>query len=386
LYGYSPEELIGMCITILIPSLETITTSNNDNKDNDNKDNDNKENDMEIDKKVELNSSSKLDIEKIDKMKFYGSKSKNGGNFPIIGKISLQTIQEESLEDQTHYRLKIISIPTIAGVITTFKTGIIQSCNTEFVKYLFGVGAHELIGKRHIESLLPQFPKLIEYLASERALVEGIVISEHAFRRAAAYISNLFIYTHGHSKDFSNVSISGQGPSGIIAVHRDGTEFDVDIQMRVVESPDEPLHALWITYDRNVNFGKEQSFDVYGGGITPIHERQEEILGQSKQEDEKEEGEEEKFTRSKFIAAGGKPPSPDNRRISTPPSISPAPEPIDPLLYSAITLAKKISDFVILENMGSGAYGQVNLAYNKNDVEKVFFLIYYLMHVYGYHN
>ncbi|CAB4394228.1 uncharacterized protein OCT59_010909 [Rhizophagus irregularis] len=359
LYGYSPEELIGMCITVLIPSLETITTSNNDNGNDD----------MEIDKRVESNSSSKLDIDKIDKTKFYGSKSKNGGNFPIIGKISLQTIQEDSRDDQTYYRLKIISIPTIAGVITTFKTGIIQSCNTEFVKYLFGVGAHELIGKRHIESLLPQFPKLIEYLASERALVEGIVISENAFRRATAYISNLFIYTHGHSKDFSNVSISGQGPSGIIAVHRDGTEFDVDIQMRVVESPDEPLHALWITYDRNVNFGKEQSFDTYGG-ITPIYERQEEILGQSKQEDKNEEEEEEKFTRSKFIAAGGKPPSPDNRRISSPPSILPVPESFDPSSYSALTFAKTINDFVILENMGSGAYGQVNLAYNKNDPEK----------------
>ncbi|GBC03202.1 hypothetical protein RclHR1_05010002 [Rhizophagus clarus] len=358
LYGYSPEELIGMCITTLIPSLDTITIPNNGN--------------MELDKEVELNlSRPKLDIDKIDKTKFYGSKSKNGGNFPIIGKI-LQSIQEESHDDQIYYRLKIISIPTIAGVITTFKTGIIQSCNSEFVKYLFGVGAHELIGKRHIESLLPQFPKLIEYLASERALVEGIVISEHAFRRAAAYVSNLFVYTCGHSKDFSNVSISGQGPSGIIAVHRDGTEFDVDIQMRVVESPDEPLHALWITYDRNVNFGKEHSLDVYGG-ITPIYERQEEILSKSEQEDKEEEREEEeKFTRSKFIAAGGKPPSPDNRRISSPPSISPLPEPelFDAMLYSAITLTKTIDDFVILENMGSGAYGQVNLAYNKNNPEE----------------
>ncbi|RIA96871.1 kinase-like domain-containing protein [Glomus cerebriforme] len=367
LYGYSPEDLIGMRITTLIPALETIKSSHNDIVNNN----------MDIDEKLQL------DIDKINKIKFYGSRSKNGGNFPIIGKISLQSIQEESCDDQTQcmlYRLKIISIPTIAGVITAHKTGIIQSCNSEFVKYLFGVAAHELIGKRHIETLLPQFPQLIGYLATEKALVEGIVINEYSFRRAAAFISSLVVCTHG--KDFSNASISGQGPSGIIAVHRDGTEFDVDIQMRVIESPDEPLHALWITYDRNVNFGKEQPSD--DNGIFPIHEEKEEYLDHyvsenfkiSKQEDRKENEEEgEKFPLSKFIAAGGKPPplkqiSPDNRRISTPPSISPAPEPFDPMLYSAITLTKNINDFVILDNMGSGAYGQVNLAYNKKDTEK----------------
>ncbi len=77
MYDYLPKELIGMCITKLIPAFETVGSSHDDNDDN-----------MDIDRTFEFNSSrSRLDIEKINKTKFYGSRSKNGGNFPIIGKM-----------------------------------------------------------------------------------------------------------------------------------------------------------------------------------------------------------------------------------------------------------------------------------------------------------
>nr|CAG8484126.1 10630_t:CDS:10 [Entrophospora candida] len=258
------------------------------------------------------------------------------------------------------YGLKIISIPTIAGVITSHATGVIQSCNSDFVKYLFGVGAQELIGKKNIDKLLPQFPHLLKFLESESGLVEGIVISENAFRRAAASSSvatsptNLFLY-NTHQRDYSSAAsitstsstsfpFSSHSPSGIIAVHRDGTEFDVDIQMRVLEAPDEPLHALWITYDL---------------------------------EERKEEGEEEEsFGLSKFIAAGGKPSlsgklsSVESHQIITPPSILPNSGSFDNIRYSALTLSKSINDFQIIGILGSGAYGEVKLAYNKNDPEK----------------
>ncbi|CAG8513026.1 4586_t:CDS:2, partial [Scutellospora calospora] len=342
LYGYTPEEIIDMNVTSLIPALEIIT-SNDMNR-------------MDIDDKSDIDSSNtRLDIEQINKTKYYGSRSKNCAKFPIIGKISMKSLQE-NMQDQDSiiYRLKIISMPTIAGVITAHATGIIQSCNSVFVKYLFGVGSQELIGKRHIESLLPQFPRLIDILASERSLVEGVLISENAFRRAAISISTISKnnFPISHTKDFSTTSLSTQGPSGIIAVHRDGTEFDVDIQMRVVESPDEPLHALWITYDRNANFAKEQSY------IDSV----EKLVTSRSVDDENIQEEKENFHISKFIAAGGKPPISthisSDRQIMTPPAMSPAPVPFDPMLYSAITLGKTIDDFEILDNLGQGAYGQ----------------------------
>ncbi|CAG8621218.1 13365_t:CDS:2 [Gigaspora margarita] len=359
LYGYTPEEIVGMRVTTLIPALEVIPLIENNNNMNINNAN------------VSSSPDTRLDIEQINKTKYYGSRSKNCAKFPIIGKISMPSIQEEMYDQEsTIYRLKIISMPTIAGVITAHATGIIQSCNSVFVKYLFGVGSHELIGKRYIESLLPQFSRLMDILASERSLVEGVLISENAFRRAAASISatstNKVLYSH--TKDFSSTSQSIQGPSGIIAVHRDGTEFDVDIQMRVVESPDEPLHALWITFDRSANFAKEPSYfdNVYN------HSERFEInrhLG-----DEKIQEEKENFNISRFIEVGGKPPIStslsSDRQIITPPVMSPAPEPFDPMSYSAITLGKTIDDFEILDNLGQGAYGQVKLAYNKNDNEK----------------
>ncbi|RHZ56303.1 hypothetical protein Glove_402g55 [Diversispora epigaea] len=362
LYGFSPEEIIGKCVTTLIPALETVRFNESD--------------DTNFDDTMDLTKlSSRLDIDRINKTKFYGSRSKNGANFPIIGKISTQSIPEESQQGNNSsiiYRLKIISIPTIAGVITTHSTGIIQSCNTDFVKYLFGVGAQELIGKRRIKSLLPQFPQFIEILSSERPLDEGIVISESSFRRAAAMISapQNDLLPYNHSKDFSSSTITGQGSSGIIAVHRDGTELDVDIQMRVVESPDEPLHALWITYDRNANFAKEQNDDSVVQSPVDISKKIDKV------NDEKVNGDEnEKFPLSKFIEAGGKPmpsvgSSSVNGKISAPPLISPTPEYIDPSQYSAITLKKTVDDFKILDKLGAGAYGQVNLAYNKNDPEQ----------------
>ncbi|CAG8507435.1 1919_t:CDS:2 [Diversispora eburnea] len=366
LYGFSPEEIIGKCVTTLIPALETVRFNEAD--------------DTNIEDTVDLTTLyTRLDIDKINKIKFYGSRSKNGANFPIIGKISTQSIPEESQQENHSsiiYRLKIISIPTIAGVITTHSTGIIQSCNTDFVKYLFGVGAQELIGKRRIKSLLPQFPRFIEILSSERPLVEGIVISESAFRRAASMISvpQNDLLPYNHPKDFSSSTITGQGSSGIIAVHRDGTELDVDIQMRVVESPDEPLHALWITYDRNANFAKEQNDDnVYKPLVLPPADIPRKINNVN---NEKANGDEdEKFPLSKFIEAGGKPmlsvgSSSVNGQISVPPLISPTPEYIDPNQYSAITLKKTVNDFKILDKLGAGAYGQVNLAYNKNDPEQ----------------
>ncbi|RIB02649.1 kinase-like domain-containing protein [Gigaspora rosea] len=342
LYGYTPEEIVGMRVTTLIPALEVIPSPD-----------------------------TRLDIEQINKTKYYGSRSKNCAKFPIIGKISMPSIQEEMHDQEsTIYRLKIISMPTIAGVITAHATGIIQSCNSVFVKYLFGVGSHELIGKRYIDSLLPQFPRLIDILASERSLVEGVLISENAFRRAAASISatstNRVLYSH--TKDFSSTSQSTQGPSGIIAVHRDGTEFDVDIQMRVVESPDEPLHALWITYDRSANFAKEPPY------FDNVDNRSERFEISRHLGDDKIQEEKENFNISRFIEVGGKPPIStslsSDRQIITPPVMSPAPEPFDPMSYSAITLGKTIDDFEILDNLGQGAYGQVKLAYNKNDNEK----------------
>ena len=165
--------------------------------------------------------------------------------------------------------------------------------------------------------------------------------------------------------DSSTASVSGQGPSGIIAVHRDGTKFDVEIQMRVVESPDELLHVLWITYDRNANFVKDQSSDV-NGTLINYERRREEYVSEdfkSSKEDKKEQDEEEEnFPLSKFIAAGGKPPplkhiSSDNRKITTPPAMSPAPR-------------------------NSGYFGTRSLwsskvSIYKNDPEKVFIIMMY---------
>ncbi|CAG8638345.1 3417_t:CDS:2, partial [Paraglomus occultum] len=128
-----------------------------------------------------------------------------------------ETANEPGSDAVDVYRFKIVSISPIVGVVAAYSLGIIQACSTDLAEYLFGT-------------------------------IEGTVIPESAFRHTAILLKS----TYSNDVSSTKLSTSPCGPSGITTVHRDGTEFSVDIQMRVVEYADEPLRALWITYDRSL--------------------------------------------------------------------------------------------------------------------------------------
>jgi len=150
--------------------------------------------------------------------------------------------------------------------------------------------------------------------------------------------------------------------------------------MRVVESSNEPLHALWITYDRSLEMVPSEN-DKARPAIADSKKEDETKTEEAMQREETVDDEqsnsddEEKFPMSKFLAAGGKPPTqvaedgalPD----ANPPVVSSGEESFDPCLYSAVTHAKTIDDYKILRILGEGAYGVVKLAYNMKDPEKV---------------
>jgi hypothetical protein len=166
----------------------------------------------------------------------------------------------------------------------------------------------------------------------------------------------------------------GQPLPPIVAVHRDGAFFEVHLQMRLVDSSEESLIALWITFDRAKVFSKHghtagvEHDKTTSGDLSPLFEGQ--LLDLPETPDDK----------PKIPMAAPKPihitkspkgVDPTNIIAMTPP-ISETPPP-SMCKYSALDSTSKqcIEDFVIVHSLGQGAYGHVNLAYNKATPNKV---------------
>jgi hypothetical protein len=123
--------------------------------------------------------------------------------------------------------------------------------------------------------------------------------------------------------------------------------------MRLVDSADEKLIALWITFDRSKVFSKHghtaavENDKATAGDLSPV------IEGQAMELAHTPEG-----------------VDPTNIIASTPPTA--ATPPLSMRKYSALNLGspQSIDDFVILHSLGQGAYGHVDLAYNKNTPNK----------------
>ncbi|ROW12274.1 hypothetical protein VMCG_00448 [Cytospora schulzeri] len=299
--------------------------------------------------------------------------------------------------------LRISSFPHIAGIVVVDPVSLtIKSSNSVFCGALFG---HEKPDGMPINSLLPNFDRVLRILTEEDGvhLVDGIVVPEHSFRKASAFL--------GLREGRPDAASTFLRPEGLPAKHRDGTELKIDVQMRVVKSEkqtmlhEEPLveadedesaiaedqfpvtqtemvFALWITYSRHIHATKSNlgaASPLLSGTATPLRQpspgqasvpvpsdlplsdsdepkkepRPSSMFGKSIKEaalnaaakltgsrasdKEKTESKHEKQTKTS---------------ISSISSISKAVEPTK----------KVIDDFVILEEMGQGAYGQVKLA------------------------
>ncbi|KAG0267459.1 hypothetical protein DFQ27_008750 [Actinomortierella ambigua] len=280
LYGYDFLELLGRSITTLIPGLETIQS---------------------VDPETSF---ATLDVHQINVIKFFGSRSKNGSTFPIICRVlnpsdnidpEANPFQFDS-DQMDGYLLRIISMPAIAGVVTLHASGMIQSANTVFTKYLFGYPAKELIEKKAMSDLIPQFAPILEKLLEPRDdalptdhlhLTDGAVVTATIIRRTAAEVRkpsvlspDFFVkpkpeevsgtqasstnkQTSAFKRNFGMSSLMKKdnpgfiSNSGIVGLHRDGTPLDIDVQIRMIESPQGPMFAVWITYDREISFARE---------------------------------------------------------------------------------------------------------------------------------
>ncbi|KAL0631805.1 serine/threonine protein kinase [Maublancomyces gigas] len=284
----------------------------------------------------------------------------------------------EPLPDQR--ALRVSSFPHIAGVIVLSALTLrITSSNTVFSAALFGqlnpVGLE-------ISELIPQFDRILRLLIEEDkiSLVDGVVVPEHAFRKAKATIA----LRDGKEDAIAVFSRS----NGISARHRDGAELKVDVQMRVVmsESKDEGfqdpregvsekgqiVYALWITYSRHLHAA---SLDASGTARRPLTPPKRPSPGQTSTSiipDSPKSDSPISMLRDQLEAIQQSPTPPSSDDESQPPKTAKAAS-ITSTPNNGMSKRKKaISDFVILEEMGQGAYGQVKLArYKRNHAKRV---------------
>ncbi|KAI7787937.1 hypothetical protein LA080_013242 [Diaporthe eres] len=334
-----------------------------------------------------------IDYAQIAKRKYYTCRNSDRINIPAtINQVPGKT------------ELRISSFPHIAGIIVVDPASLtVKSSNSVFCGALFG---HEQPNGMDIKSLLPGFDKVLRILTEQDGLllVDGIVVPEHSFRKAYAFL--------GLREGRPDATNSFLRPEGLPAKHRDGTELKVDVQMRVVKSEKqtmlheetvaeasdgesavtedefpvtqtEMVFALWITYSRHIHATRSNlgaASPLLSGTATPLRQPSPgqtpaptpaELHLSDSDEPKKEPKPTSNFTRSIKDAAlsaaakitGAKAPekAQDEDKQENPP----APKTAEP------SHKKSIEDFAILEEMGQGAYGQVKLARYKDSGKKV---------------
>jgi protein-serine/threonine kinase len=315
-----------------------------------------------------------LDYEKISETRTFTARTSNSINIPV-------TVEQLSGEPT----FRVSSFPHIAGIIVlSASTLAVSSSNTVFSSALFGQPHPDGL---HITELIPGFDRILHVMTDEDKieLVDGIVIPEHSFRRARA----LLAMREGKA-DAAAVFLR---PSGLPALHSDGAEIMVDVQMRVVKSEKstmrygehaiteetdaqenspspELVYALWVTYSRHLhatNHGTGPVTPLISRPGTPPHQpspgqSMNVVTPQDMDTDESRTGPAHVSLLTKQIQEAMKPSitlTPKSKEASNDVEAKEPPK------------KKTINDFVVLEDMGQGAYGQVKLCRYKKNSSKV---------------
>lgn len=313
-----------------------------------------------------------LDYDAIADTRTYTAKTKSGISVPV-------TVDQLSGEST----FRISSFPHIAGIMVLNSTTLqISSSNAVFSNALFGQASPDGL---HIADIIPGFDKILDLLTAEDQikLVDGIVIPEHSFRRARAVLG----FREGKS-DAASIFLR---PTGLPARHRDGSEIMVDVQMRVVKSEKsaphieeeviaeeeeleeiksretEVVYALWITYSRQLHaaaYNPSAAPPAISRPATPPHQPspgQSSNLPTPMAVDGNEENRNPVSLLTQVIKGGVSVVAATAEGFLS--RTSPGSDGEDK--------KKTIDDFVILEEMGQGAYGQVKLCRYKQSSNNV---------------
>ncbi|CEG71225.1 Putative CAMK/CAMKL/PASK protein kinase [Rhizopus microsporus] len=188
MYGYKANEIIGKPVNCLVPALAKEERDDN--------------------------------LEKIDRLKFFGSLSSKGVYFPAI--LNLNRHVAIGNDDLANFVVKITSLPSISGSITfNLSTGLILQMNTLPAKYLFGYTSVDMIiNKLTVNELIPQLPTLIENMLKNNLMTANY----EQCRKLSSSDSLFYVY------------------------HRDKSKFIVELEIKIVDK--DSVH-VWVTFDRS---------------------------------------------------------------------------------------------------------------------------------------
>jgi hypothetical protein len=335
----------------------------------------------------------RLDIERINSLKFFGSHNANKITFPVITRI------QESRGNQDMHLTKIISMPTVAGLFTILMDGTIKSYNAAFTRYLFGYDLSSIL-EQNIVKLLPQFPHLFLGLQAQKRLRTGDRLShETCYSIYAKYSpSTTYFADTDHHDDY------------FLAVHRDSTILQIQLQLKMINRDE---IALWIEFDRRKKSRTSkptiEERNLQNALAPVIQEIQLETLQVAKSEEEvpvqparrpKPLGTVSSFgSASKKVVRVQEPTdvqvhryTEDNklstprdpnallpRRISFATVVAPHVKGTNLPKYSAQTHETNIDDYVTLDSFGQGAYGVVKLAQHKTKPDQQRMVIKYVV-------
>ncbi|KAL4873320.1 hypothetical protein BDV12DRAFT_100364 [Aspergillus spectabilis] len=302
---------------------------------------------------------------------------------PTSGAISIPTT---IAKDEGSRSLRISSFPHVAGIMVLSSASLkIISSNSVFSSALFGYERPEGLD---ISDLIPGFDDYLSVISDEEnvPLVDGVVIPELSFRRART----LSMLRDGKA----NVASVFLEPAGLTAKHRDGSTIAVDVQLRVVKSGTifpkqrekktggenetddgseeavtvtELVYALWVTYSRNIHsVGPPWNLPLSQHEVpsrtaspaeTPTLKPQPSTMSTPRLTIPEEVSLKTRISTSTLtqqLSEAASEPLTDK-------PVQPMPE-VKPLNVKEVPKKRTIADYVILEEMGQGAYGEVKLA------------------------
>jgi hypothetical protein len=268
-------------------------------------------------------------------------------------------------ESLLYNTLRITSIPTLSGLVTVWRNGTIESFNTVFAKYLLGFSNNELKGT-NISHILPQFPTLLANLERDDLLQHGFTLNNLICRQMLVSANTQNDNTQQYQQRRLTLNPGGSPLPVITAIHRDGTPFEIDIQLKLQDNSDD-LFTLWISFDRDSVLTKFGHVHIAQPltylSDTPVHVARSKSINIPTKEAKK-------ITTTsiddRYPATRSAIPSLTNYSSS---QSTAEKEKSRPGEYSA--LKTKITDYEIVDELGQGAYGLVKLAYLKDSPEKV---------------
>ncbi|KAI9264789.1 kinase-like domain-containing protein [Sporodiniella umbellata] len=254
----------------------------------------------------------------IVKRRFFGSETNKGACFPVIVRL---------LDDCT---VHITSMPIIAGLINVRPNGVIDNCSQVFMRYLFGYSQEDVLLKKNIADLLPQFPVLFDRLKRDDLLQQGLVINNTICRKLVDPLK----FENDRSRLLTHTPNNLPLPL-LIGLHRDNMPFEIQLQIQLEEESN--IYSLWISFDRELTFKRYGHQHIIS--LPPPPPRDSPALTKHKQTEKTYQ-----------------------------------------VLYSAQQPnAVSIDDYTILSEVGQGAYGLVKLAIKSDDSEQKKVVIKYVI-------